>query len=530
MCHNRLLDTIAVVRERVHNGGICELIFIDVPELLSPQNIFGKRVLSVMRVLPVFRCLLCVFLFSFSLMFWEGCSPPEVCTPGKLSSLTLSPAGSVCTQDCECNNQSYIGYCQNKICKSVQRAACSAPNEVGNCVGFKTGCDGRRVCKPQEITVGLFWGDCVCNPPKIEPKIIAVRLSSEKMTVYLNQKVQLKATVEVQGEIDNGLIWSSSDDKVVTVDEKGWLTGLLPEKSAQITAKSRANPTKKASITIEVKVPPLPKTSLSGLFQVKTKSNRIFHWHEKNNQIIIHQARGNQSIFEFLPQKDGSYRIKCRGSQRYLHSDNKKEGQLSTQTQTDDDHGRFLLEQQSDGAYRVKVKGSSRYLQGDINASGPLSTRSAETYKTVFYLEPILSGTYQIRVKGSKRYLHSNETSDQLLSTRSQPNNEHTRFEMLRQPKTSLSPGGSYQIKVGGTGRLLHENGNDDKMVSTRYQANDDFTRFFLMPQLDGSYRIWVKATSSRSRRYWRETNQLISTLNQTKDDFSYFFLIPWKK
>jgi hypothetical protein len=72
----------------------------------------------------------------------------------------------------------------------------------------------------------------------------------------------------------------------------------------------------------------------------------------------------------------------------------------------------------------------------------------------------------------------------------------------------------------------LHENGagQNDKFLSTRFQTTDNYSRFFLMPELDGSYRIKVKANN----RYWHENgynDRLVSTRHQPNDDFTRFFL-----
>lgn len=63
---------------------------------------------------------------------------------------------------------------------------------------------------------------------------------------------------------------------------------------------------------------------------------------------------------------------------------------------------------------------------------------------------------------------------------------------------------------------------SSNKLVSTRFQPNDDFTRYFFERQVDGTFRIRVKATNT----YINEAaDKLISTRTQVNNDTSRFLL-----
>lgn len=105
-------------------------------------------------------------------MFEWGCSSPEAsCTDG-YSSQTINPNGRECTNDCECNNQRYEGYCfEGQFCVSLARTPCQRVDEQSECVlddrlsiVVKQQCETRyKTCQPKGLEEKV-WGNCVCIP------------------------------------------------------------------------------------------------------------------------------------------------------------------------------------------------------------------------------------------------------------------------------------------------------------------------------------------------------------------------------
>ncbi len=105
---------------------------------------------------------LVVFAAALALIINNGCSKKTTCIDG-ISSSTLNTDKSLCSNDCECNNLKYHGFCQDGSCVSVPRDPCSKKGIVDGCKGvLAPHCEGIHVCAPAPLT-DLVWGDCVCK-------------------------------------------------------------------------------------------------------------------------------------------------------------------------------------------------------------------------------------------------------------------------------------------------------------------------------------------------------------------------------
>ena len=79
----------------------------------------------------------------------------------------------------------------------------------------------------------------------------SVKLNETELELTPSQTYQLTATVNPEGYVDQTVTWSSSDDKIAKVDDKGNVTAVAPG-AAIITATSKANINKEATCTVTV--------------------------------------------------------------------------------------------------------------------------------------------------------------------------------------------------------------------------------------------------------------------------------------
>lgn len=101
----------------------------------------------------------------------------------------------------------------------------------------------------------------------VEPAVVTgITLNQTSLTLTVNEKATLNATVNPLGYVSQEVTWSSSDATIASVDENGNITALKGG-TATITATSKEDSTVKATCTVRVQVPvqgiTLDKTSLS---------------------------------------------------------------------------------------------------------------------------------------------------------------------------------------------------------------------------------------------------------------------------
>jgi len=117
-------------------------------------------------------------IFSMILVFGlltldAGCSAPATCVNG-ISSTTVDPSDNLCKENCDCNNQHFVGFCSNGKCNSLPREPCLTINLSQECVPkvAATGSTckkGVKICKDLGLNVPK-WGDCKCPSTTEAPK------------------------------------------------------------------------------------------------------------------------------------------------------------------------------------------------------------------------------------------------------------------------------------------------------------------------------------------------------------------------
>ena len=89
----------------------------------------------------------------------------------------------------------------------------------------------------------------------VAPTGVTVSSKSGMTTVSkVNSTLQLKATVEPENATDKTVTWSTSDDSIATVDDKGLVTFLSKNGTVTITATSAADATKTGTIELKVAI------------------------------------------------------------------------------------------------------------------------------------------------------------------------------------------------------------------------------------------------------------------------------------
>lgn len=78
--------------------------------------------------------------------------------------------------------------------------------------------------------------------------------SNNATTVAVGANITLAAAVVPTNATDKGLVWSSSDETIATVDQNGNVTGVKAG-NANITAKAHEDQSKSAATTITVTDP-----------------------------------------------------------------------------------------------------------------------------------------------------------------------------------------------------------------------------------------------------------------------------------
>ena len=88
----------------------------------------------------------------------------------------------------------------------------------------------------------------------VAPTGVTVSSKSGMTTSKANSTLQLKATVEPENATDKTVTWSTSDDSIATVDDKGLVTFLSKNGTVTITATSAADATKTGTIELKVAI------------------------------------------------------------------------------------------------------------------------------------------------------------------------------------------------------------------------------------------------------------------------------------
>ena len=104
-------------------------------------------------------------LLLCSLLSFSGCAPPtkEKCADAENNILptTVELNKRPCQENCECNNQNYVGACRSGRCESKLRESCEVEGKTQDCELDETeGCKkGWQTCQGEGLTT-LKWGNC----------------------------------------------------------------------------------------------------------------------------------------------------------------------------------------------------------------------------------------------------------------------------------------------------------------------------------------------------------------------------------
>jgi len=102
------------------------------------------------------------------------------------------------------------------------------------------------------LQVGFAVGDAAVIP---EPEVVSVAIAGGSLrTVDVGEALALSAVVTVSGGAVDAVVWSSSSASVSTVDASGLVTG-VGVGSATVTATSTFDPTRSATVIIDVSEP-----------------------------------------------------------------------------------------------------------------------------------------------------------------------------------------------------------------------------------------------------------------------------------
>lgn len=271
---------------------------------------------------------------------------------------------------------------------------------------------------------------------------------------------------------------------------------------------------------------------LSGTYRIRVKAdNRYLHEDGNGDKLLSTRYQVNDEFthFRLSRNSDNSYKITTLATNRYWHEHGCCDNIISTRYNFDDEWNKFNFERQNDGSFLIRGKASGKFLHEDGGGDKLLSTRyqpSPPDDFSRFFLESIqgaeadLSGTYRIRVKADGLYLHDDGGGDQLLSTRYQVTDDFTRFRVSR------NADGTYRITTVATNRYWHEHAGGDMLISTRYNFDDEWNKFLFEKEIDGSYIIRGKA-SGKILHEDGGGDKLLSTRYQPTppDDFNRFLL-----
>lgn len=126
-----------------------------------------------------------------------------------------------------------------------------------------------------------------------------VTLSSTKLTILKGKKASLSAVVAPENATDKKVIWSSSDEKVATVDTDGNITGKMGG-TATITAQTANGKTATCEVTVaqvslNVTKMPLQVGTTTSALKVETKfpsNDKIKSWKSSNKKVATVTKKG----------------------------------------------------------------------------------------------------------------------------------------------------------------------------------------------------------------------------------------------
>jgi hypothetical protein len=251
----------------------------------------------------------------------------------------------------------------------------------------------------------------------------------------------------------------------------------------------------------------IPSTNNSYKIKCLASQNYIFEHFDLNQNAPEHQQLlsasnepGDYGYFELKntstasPENlSGEYLFKVTDSGRYMHcSGLERGGLLSTKSQANDDHIRFVLKRQVGGEYEIWSKANEQRL----HASRPglnwmFTTKEEDGLTEEHYLFSLTasSGFYTIKSIKINEYLYENGTRG--VTSLASPTTNH----LIELASTYVLPNdmsGEYFLRGQGSGRHLY---NAGQRMETSAEISNNSIQFLLEKQSDGSYKIQSKGS-----------------------------------
>ena len=193
-----------------------------------------------------------------------------------------------------------------------------------------------------------------------------ITITSEVKEVYVGRTLQLTASVE-PADVPEAVVWSSSDEKTATVDQKGVVTGV---KEGTVTVKLASKADENMCDTVEITVVKNPnpvtvasvvimdgETSLSEELTVKVEADENgAYTQEKAFQAVVNFSDGSEGRYDETvswslvePQPEGAFALSAEGVLSFT---------LSEKTGTDAALGSAVIEAVSnyDGTTKTAVR------------------------------------------------------------------------------------------------------------------------------------------------------------------------------
>ena len=193
-----------------------------------------------------------------------------------------------------------------------------------------------------------------------------ITITSEVKEVYVGGTLQLTASVE-PADVPEAVVWSSSDEKTATVDQKGVVTGI---KEGAVTVKLASKADENMCDTVEITVVKNPnpvtvasvvimdgETSLSEELTVKVEAGENgVYTQEKAFQAVVNFSDGSEGRYDETvswslvePQPEGAFELSAEGVLSF---------NLAEKTETDAALGSAVIEAVSnyDGTTKTAVR------------------------------------------------------------------------------------------------------------------------------------------------------------------------------
>jgi len=279
-----------------------------------------------------------------------------------------------------------------------------------------------------------------------------------------------------------------------------------------------------------------PTNEQTSCIRMKVKKTKLYLYVGRDDKLLstIVQDSEEYSRFQLVEQSDGSHQIMLKATSLYLNENRKPGDQFISTRSLDNGGNKFILEQQDNDSYRIKVQDSRLYWHNDGGKRGDklITTRyqSTDSY-SMFYIEncpsdsPVSAPTKvtenpSVPTTDSPVGVTSIPTTDSPVGVPSVP----TTISPVRiisptsQPTKTTKPTNEQtsciRMKLEADQSYLYVGRDNDHMLSNIVQVDDDYSKFQLDLQIDGSYRIMVKATNF----YLRESRDTFISAQFSED------------